>query len=82
MGKTNFDWRFMCAICKKTREDKDISVVSVERTFRDQDGNPLGGMITVNVKYCNDKKRCEEKAKKMVYDDADRLSSLKIERTK
>ncbi len=55
-------WR--CHICKKTREDKYISVAVHDRSREWE--LPVGHIIS-NVRYCNDNKDCETKAKDPTY---------------
>ncbi|GAA4649064.1 hypothetical protein GCM10023116_13380 [Kistimonas scapharcae] len=58
-----------CQICKDIRPDDKISVISTD--VSSEHGWPEGTMRQ-NVKYCNDRPDCMEKAKVYRYDTANK----------
>lgn len=58
-----------CHICRDTRPDRFISVNSHENIL----GEGTGYKMTVNVRHCNDRQDCIEKAKTYSFFTASKL---------
>ena len=59
-----------CHICGEERPDRFVSVFSTD--VGDTYGLPAGTMMQ-NVRYCNDKKTCGEKARTFNFADESRI---------
>jgi hypothetical protein len=52
-----------CTVCREERPDAQISVVSADTSA---DAGFEAGTMKWNVKYCNDRPKCLEKALRMI----------------
>jgi hypothetical protein len=65
------DLTWTCHICKKERPDHLISVITKPLFF---EGRRMGDF---NIRYCNDSKRCQQKALEAVVDISQTIKNNK-----
>ncbi len=55
------NWTWICHICGDVRPDKQISVRVKDMSEKGHEFRP--GVISMNVRYCNDRDHCIEESK-------------------